>query len=192
MNALTRGHTTFKTQVYPRLKERFELLAHGQTPHTLFVTCSDSRVDPSLITQTDPGEIFVIRNAGNLVPRHGEDDGSAAAVEYAVAALKVERIVVCGHSGCGAVGGLLNPGAVSALPTVARWVELAAATREATKDVPDGERLATAVRHNAETQLENLMSHPSVAAAVEAGDLELEAWVYDIPSGEVSISAERG
>ncbi|MFT7519971.1 MAG: carbonic anhydrase, partial [Kiritimatiellia bacterium] len=119
IHSLFDGNNRFRAHVLPQMADHFMSLADGQSPHTLFVACSDSRVDPSLITQTQPGELFVIRNAGNLVPVYGQDDGSAAAVEYAVQALKVRRIVVCGHHGCGAMGGLLQPKSLSALPTVA-------------------------------------------------------------------------
>ena len=111
---------------------RFAALAGGQDPDTLFVACSDSRVDPSLITQTQPGEIFVLRNAGNVITPYGTDGGVDSAVEYAVAALDVKRIVVMGHSGCGAVGGALNPDSLGALPAVREWVSHLQDTAEAT------------------------------------------------------------
>ena len=120
----------FRAHAYEPLKEHFAALAEAQSPHTLFITCSDSRVDPSLLTQTRPGELFVLRNVGNLVPPFGEDTDSAAVVEYAVRALKVSRVVVCGHSNCGAMNGLVNPEAVAAVPTVARWIEHAAPVRD--------------------------------------------------------------
>ena len=114
---LSPGIQRFQAHAYPRLSERFEGLAGGQSPHTLFITCSDSRIDPSMITQTLPGELFVVRNAGNLVPAPDVDYSTSSAVEYAVDALGVKQIVVCGHSGCGAMGAALNPTSVEALPT---------------------------------------------------------------------------
>ncbi len=187
MRTLQQGVHHFQTQVMPTMREHFAGLADGQQPQTLFVTCSDSRVDPSLITQTSPGELFVLRNAGNLVPLPGADDGSASAVEYAVSALKVRRIVVCGHSGCGAMGGLLNPQAVAGVPVVARWIEHAKPTLFAVGQLDKSEQLPQAIRHNASAQLENLMAHRFVRDAVEAGNLTLEAWVYDIRTGHVDV-----
>ena len=179
------GIRRFKSDVWPAKSEQFAALATGQSPHTLFITCSDSRVDPSLITQTQPGELFMLRNVGNLVPKYGADNDSAAAVEYAVEALRVGHIVVCGHSGCGAMQGLLNPEALGALPTVARWVAHAAGTREATKQLAADEQLDAAIVHNATSQLDNLATHPSVARAMAEGRLQLHAWVYDIKDGDV-------
>lgn len=190
MSAIHDGVKTFQNDVYPAMQARFEELAGGQAPPTLFITCSDSRVDPSLITQQGPGELFVSRNAGNLIPVHGEDEGTASAVEYAVAALGVELIVVCGHSGCGAMGGLLNPGSLESLPRVAAWVAHAESTAEAVADTAADERLGAAISHNAAQQLENLKTHPTVQAALEAGSLKMQAWVYDIGSGAVSVVAE--
>lgn len=191
MHAIHQGKVRFQAHVHPLLRDRFEALADGQSPHTLFVTCSDSRVDPSLITQTSPGEIFVLRNAGNLIPVHGQDDGSASAVEYAVTALKVQRIVVCGHSGCGAMGGLLAPEALQTLPTVARWIEHAEVTRRACSHF-GADRLARSIEHNAIAQLDNLASHPAVSEALDEGRLVLEAWVYEIPTGRIDVLETRG
>ncbi len=177
------GVHRFQSHIYPRLSDRFEELAGGQTPHTLFITCSDSRVDPSMITQTLPGELFVLRNAGNLVPAPHVDYATSSAIEYAVDALGVAQIIVCGHSGCGAMGAALNPASVEALPHVAKWLEVADV------DVA-GEDLAAQVDHNARTQLDRLRAHPSVARALEGGRLRLQAWTYEIPTGGVRVLAE--
>ena len=187
MHAIHDGVRRFQAEVYPDLRERFEELAGGQSPPTLFITCSDSRVDPSLITQQGPGDLFVSRNAGNLVPVHGEDEGTASAVEYAVAALGVELIVVCGHSGCGAMGGLLAPDSLASLPRVAAWVKHAQPTADAVAQLGPGLKLSSAIEHNASKQLDNLQTHPTVEAAMAAGKLRLEAWVYDIGSGSVRV-----
>jgi carbonic anhydrase len=192
MRPLIDGVRQFQSHVMPPLREHFQELAGGQAPHTLFITCSDSRIDPSLITQTRAGELFVLRNAGNLVPLPGEDGGSASAVEYAVGALGVQQIVVCAHSGCGAMGGLLAPEGLEALPSVAEWVEYAEPTRGAVAHLPEGERLMGAIRHNAIFQLGNLAAHPSVARALAAETLSLHAWVYHIGSGEVEVLQTRG
>ena len=180
---LSPGIQRFQAHAYPRLSERFEGLAGGQSPHTLFITCSDSRIDPSMITQTLPGELFVVRNAGNLVPAPDVDYSTSSAVEYAVDALGVKQIVVCGHSGCGAMGAALNPTSVEALPHVAEWLRVAQVEVES-------EELAEQVDANARHQLDRLRAHPSVARALAAGALRLEAWTYEIPTGAVRVLRE--
>lgn len=196
MDAIVEGVARFTQTVYGESQELFERLATGQSPDVLMITCSDSRIDPSLITQTEPGSLFIVRNAGNLVPTFGSDaGGEAASIEYAVAALKVSHVVVCGHDGCGAMGALLDPPPAGALPAVSRWLELAADTRAvvdalAPADTADA---ATRARHSVEQnvllQLEHLRTHPSVAAALVgkegAPKLSLHAWVYDIGFGVV-------
>lgn len=175
---LHQGVARFQAHLFPRLSDRFARLAAGQQPHTLFITCSDSRVDPSLITQTLPGELFVLRNAGNLVPAPDKDYATSAAVEYAVDVLGVAQIVVCGHSGCGAMGAALNRGAVDSLPHVARWLDLAEVKVEA-------DTLADQVDANARAQLDRLRAHPCVARALAERRLVLHAWTYHIPTGAV-------
>lgn len=161
----------------------FAALATGQSPHTLFLTCADSRVDPSLLTQTDPGDLFVVRNAGNIVPSLDTDDssadGTAASIEYAVAVLGVKNIVVCGHSGCGAMSGLASPESLSELPSVARWVAQSGA--DAT-----GVSVEALIESNVVIQLEKLANYPSVRAALDRDALTLHGWVYDIGSGTVT------
>ncbi len=183
---LIRGNERFRREVVPEMRELFQTLTKGQKPHTLLVTCSDSRLVPNLFTQTGPGELFVVRNAGNLVPPHGEDDAGGAAIEYALEALGVEHIAVCGHSGCGAMQAVVAPEAAEGLPTVGRWLRHAEPTRAALSDLPAGQApLDFAVTHNARAQLENLQTHPSVRKRLAAGKLVLTAWVYDIGTGEM-------
>lgn len=185
------GIQKFQTSKYPEMENLFEKLGGGQEPEVLFITCSDSRIDPHLITTTLPGDLFVIRNAGNLVPVHGEEvGGESATLEYAVSALKVKHIVVCGHSGCGAMGALMaGPEATKDLPLVGRWLEQAEPTRLAVKKMSEGldsdQCTQLAVEQNVLQQLENLMTYPAVKKAVEAGELELHGWVYEIASGRV-------
>src|SRR5688500_12612524 len=124
MEKLVDGIHRFQKDHFVANRELYARLARGQNPETLFITCSDSRVVPSLITQTDPGDLFIIRNAGNIIPPHGTGgDGEAASVEFAVDGLNVKDIVVCGHSLCGAMKGLIDPKIVEKLPNVARWLE---------------------------------------------------------------------
>ena len=131
MEHLLRGVHQFHSQVFQRERDFFDKLAAGQSPSALFVTCSDSRVDPNLITQSGPGELFVLRNAGNLVPPYGASNGGeSATIEYAVAALGVRDIVVCGHSHCGAIKELLNPASTAELPLVTAWLKHAETTRQ--------------------------------------------------------------
>lgn len=180
----------FFTQAYPPLETHFKALANVQNPSTLFVTCSDSRVDPSLITQTLPGELFVLRNVGNLIPEYSSDPGSAAVVSYAVEVLKVERIVVCGHSNCGAMAGLLDPSSLTELPQVAGWLEHAASVRDKLKSETHEERWVDAIRANVSLQIENLLTHPYVAKAMSQGALAIEGWVYNIGEGQIESLVE--
>lgn len=191
MRKIIDGIQHFQSSVFNESKQTFERLAEGQHPLALFITCSDSRIAPSLLTQTEPGELFILRNAGNIVPAYGTvDGGESATIEYAVAALQVKDIVICGHSHCGAMGGLLNLPAVESLPSVRSWLRHAESTRriieENYKDVTDPqERLTATVEANVLVQLENLRTHPSVAAALERNDLNLHGWVYRFETGQV-------
>src|SRR6185503_1793507 len=127
---LVAGVHRFRHEVFRQQRELFERLAHGQEPQSLFITCSDSRIDPNLITHTSPGDLFVLRNAGNLIPAYGTTSGGeVATIEFAIMALGVRDIVVCGHSHCGAMKGVLNPASVAEMPAVAEWLKHAEATR---------------------------------------------------------------
>jgi len=193
MDRLIAGLKQFRTHTYPQYKQQFEALADVQHPRVLLITCSDSRVVPNLVTSADPGELFIIRNAGNLVPPYdGGAGGEAASLEYAVAALGVEHIVVCGHSGCGAMTALLDPSLAANMPSVQKWLELAAATRAAVdaSTLADADRLSRAIEINTLCQLNNLRTHPSVAASLARGNVQLHAWVYNIGSGAVTAYDE--
>jgi carbonic anhydrase len=168
----------------------FEQLAKGQNPEILFITCSDSRIDPNLLTRSKPGDLFILRNAGNIVPPHGAANGcEAATIEFAVSGLGVKDIIICGRSHCGAMQGLLKPETVASLPTVASWLSHAETTRRIVRDNYvhlDGDRLLTAtVEENVLVQLENLRTLPSVASRLVRGDLHLHGWVYKIETGDV-------
>lgn len=190
MRDLLTGVSQFQQETFPEKKSRFEELARGQTPEALFITCSDSRVNPELFTNSEPGEIFVIRNAGNIVGRKGEADlGMAATIEYAVKALKVPQIIVCGHAQCGAMQGLMNPEVVSDLPEVGKWVSLSKKALEDRSGNPKGDRLMQLVEANIRLQVRNLMTFPEVAFAVEAGRLLLHGWLYDFETGKVNVLA---
>jgi carbonic anhydrase len=187
---LMAGVHHFRKEVFRQQRELFERLELGQNPETLFITCSDSRIDPNLITHTDPGDLFVLRNAGNLVPAFaGSCGGEIATIEFAVTGLGVRDVVVCGHSHCGAIKGLLNPEVLSEMPIVADWLKNAESTRRIVRSKYahlTGESLMdAATEENVLVQLENLQTHPSVAVALGQGQLKLHAWVYDIGTGEV-------
>jgi len=191
VSSILAGLRQFQQEVFPQKRELFRRLAKGQRPETLFIGCSDSRVDPNLLTSTEPGELFVLRNAGNVVPPYGASTGGeAAAVEYAVKVIGVNQIIVCGHTHCGAVEALLEPGAADDLPALGKWLTQLEATRRIVNDKRDeidpDELLEKAVQANVLVQLANLSTHPVVAARLLAGDLELIGCVYWIESGAVA------
>ncbi len=165
------GVREFRDHVFPERRERFEELAKGQNPRILFITCADSRVVPEMITQTEPGELFVCRNIGNIVPAYGEMMGGVSAVvEYAVVALGVSDIVVCGHSNCGAMAGLIRgDAALDKMPTVRSWLRNAHAARSVVEvlhpDLDGDDKIQALVEQNVVTQLQHLSTHPTVAAA---------------------------
>lgn len=180
---LTEGVARFQRDVFPAKAELFAHLATHHSPHTLFISCSDARVVPELLTGTEPGDLFVIRTAGNLVPAYAPGaDGVAASIEYAVAVLGVRDVVVCGHSACGAMTALARREDLSAAPAVADWLRLADAS--VARTAADGD-VPALVRQNVLAQLANLATHPSVARALAEGRTALHGWVYDIPTGRV-------
>ena len=190
MQKLVAGIHNFQSQVVRSEPEFYARLADGQSPETLFITCSDSRINPNLLTNTRPGELFILRNAGNIVPAYGAaNGGEGATIEYAVAALGVKDIVVCGHSHCGAMKALLDPTGLEELPAVRAWLGHAETTRRIMRENYvhlEAQPLVTAtVQENVLAQLENLRTHPAVAARIARGALHLHGWVYKIETGEV-------
>ena len=190
MQKLIQGIHQFQEENFRPLQGLFEQLSKGQNPETLFITCSDSRIDPNMLTRSQPGDLFILRNAGNIVPPHGAaNGGEAATIEFAVAGLGVKDIIICGHSHCGAMKGLLQPEMVEPLPAVSLWLSHAETTRRIVRDNYghlDGDRLVTAtVEENVLVQLENLRTLPAVASRLVKGDLHLHGWVYKIETGEV-------
>ncbi|MEW3741072.1 carbonic anhydrase CynT [Pseudomonas aeruginosa] len=189
MRDIIDGFLRFQRDTYPARSQLFKSLATRQAPKALFIACSDSRVVPELLTQREPGELFVIRNAGNIVPGYGPQPGGvSASVEYAVAVLGVGDIVVCGHSDCGAMGAIASCACLDQLPAVAGWLhhaEAARAMNSAHEHASEAARLDALVRHNVIAQLANLRTHPCVARALEQGRLNLHGWVYDIESGRI-------
>lgn len=191
MKKLIDGLHRFQAGYFESHRELFEQLSHGQHPRILFITCSDSRIDPNLITQADVGELFVIRNAGNIIPPFGATNGGeGAAVEYAITALDIEQIIVCGHSHCGAMKGLLKLSKLAdKMPLVYEWLKQAEATRRLIQEnydhVQGEELLQITVAENVLTQLENLATYPVIRSRLHQGRLSLHGWIYLIESGEV-------
>ena len=189
------GVLKFQTKVFPENESLFETLSHGQSPEALFITCADSRIATSMITQTGPGELFICRNAGNIVPPHTNDtDGMTASIEYAVAVLKVPHIVVCGHSGCGAMAGAMDMGGLDTIPNVQQWLMYSRAAVSVVEKLGEGmsdeDKMNLLIEQNVLLQLQHLRTHPSVAAAIALGEVELHGWVYNIKSGGVTAYDE--
>ena len=190
MEKVVSGVGRFREAVYPEHKALFDELAGGQSPAALFLTCADSRIDPNLITQTLPGDLFVCRNAGNIVPPHtNHTGGMTASIEFSVSVLNVPHIVVCGHTECGAMKGAMNPEGLDGLPHVREWLGYSRAAMEAVNamapDADEDERMRLLLEQNVVLQLQHLKTHPSVAARLAKGDLTLHGWVYDIKTGGV-------
>lgn len=200
MQRLIDGYTRFRSEVFPQNQSLFQQLANTQKPEVLFISCSDSRVMPEMILQNRPGEIFSIRNAGNLVPRHDmEHGGVSASVEYAVTGLKVNDIVVCGHSGCGAMKEILERAHVDDMPLVQSWLRHAGPSSQWLSNLLNDTVTSTAdknrllIEANVIAQMTHLAQHPSVVAERETREVNIHGWVFDIASGEIhSFNAETG
>jgi carbonic anhydrase len=183
LEKLLGGVSRFQKHVYPKHQDLFEKLALGQRPEALFITCSDSRIDPSLLTQTKPGELFICRVIGNIVPPYPDAVGGVSAtIEYAVGVLQVPIVIVCGHTDCGVMKGALNPDALKDYPNVTHWLRYAQVEHR---------DLLSLTESNVVAQLKNLRTHPTVAARLEEGDLALHGWVYHIGPGEVTAYSEE-
>lgn len=188
LERIRRGIERFQTAVYPSQRVVFETLARSQEPIALFITCADSRIVPNLITQTGPGELFVERNPGNLIPHHEEFAGGVwASVEYAVLALQVPLVIICGHTDCGVMKGLLHPENVEQLPAMREWMRHAGRVHEQmlreAADASEEEKLNLVTQYNVRLQMENLRTHPGVRSRFDAGELEIAGWIYDIAAG---------
>ncbi|WP_437575398.1 carbonic anhydrase [Sorangium sp. So ce887] len=190
MQKLADGLHKFHAEVCRTHQDLFRHLATGQRPEAMFITCSDSRINPNLITQTQPGDIFIVRNVGNIVPPYGASNGSeAAAIEFAVAHLGIKHIIICGHTLCGAMRGLLDPAGLDELPAVKGWLQHAELTRRLVQEnyphIEGEDRLTITVEENVLAQIENLRTHPTVRARLARGELSVYAWVFKIETGQV-------
>ncbi len=184
------GVVKFQNEVFPAKKDLFEQLSQGQEPEALFITCSDSRIETAMITQTAPGDLFIVRNAGNIVPPHtNHTGGTTASIEFAINGLKVPHIVICGHTECGAMKGALNPEGLDSLPHIKEWLGYSKAAVDvvesaAAKD-PKTDKIDMLLEQNVILQLQHLRTHPSVAVALAEGAVQLHGWIYDIKTGAV-------
>jgi carbonic anhydrase len=190
MDRLIEGHKRFLAEVFPAKRAQFKLLSERQAPEWLFITCSDSRVLPDLILGTGPGDLFITRNAGNVVPIASHDvDGVTATIEYAIEVLKVKSAILCGHSDCGALKAAINPTGLEKMPKARRWLSHveAAFQHKQPLNPADGEHaeLASLIRGNVVAQLANLKAQPAVQHAVAEARLTVHGWYYDILSGRI-------
>jgi carbonic anhydrase len=190
MHQFRDGVRNFRNHVFPTKQALFRRLSKSQAPKALFLTCADSRIIPNLITSTTPGELFVERNPGNIVPIYSDDlVGVSASIEYAATVLQVPEIIICGHSDCGAVRAFLNPDKTGNIPAVARWLlygdEAVRRLHEFYPSLSGEDALPILTQLNVEVQIENLLTHPSVRRRVERGDLDVYGWVYDIATGSI-------
>lgn len=190
MTRIAAGVVRFQQGAFKEKEALFKSLAAGQSPEALFITCSDSRIDPNLLTQTEPGELFICRVAGNIVPPHTEHTGAmTASIEFALGALKTPHIIICGHTDCGAMKGMMNPALTEKLPHVRAWLDHARPAAEragkAGAGLSEGERLNLLTRENVLLQIAHIKTHPEVAAALAAGATRIHGWVYDFVTGEV-------
>ncbi|BBC71531.1 carbonic anhydrase [Altererythrobacter sp. B11] len=199
MNELIGRVFSFEKTVFPSSKDLYGSLARdGQSPKALMISCADSRVVPEEIMQARPGDLFVCRNAGNIVPTFATMNGGVSStVEYAVAALKVRDIIVCGHSDCGAMKALAQPELLANMPNVAAWLRHGAAAEHVvstcTPDLQGTDRIRAISLENVIAQLAHLRTHPSVATALAAGEMSLHGWFVDIHAGQVlGLDGETG
>ena len=191
MDRILQGLSRFQKNVYPKQRDLFQKLALGQRPDALFITCADSRIDPCLLTQTKPGELFICRVIGNIVPPFPDAVGGVSAtIEYAVGVLGVPEVIVCGHTDCGVMKGVRNPEALEPLTSVSAWLQYAQPARQAVMHLEhagtDADYLLALTERNVIEQLHNLETHPAVAAGLAEGGLRLHGWVYHIGEGVVT------
>jgi carbonic anhydrase len=188
MTRIIQGVLDFQRRIFGKKRELFHELGKGQMPLALFITCSDSRINPDLLAQTQPGELFVLRNAGNIVPPYGAGHwAEAATIEYAIVQLRIKDVILCGHSKCGAMHGLLEPHDLAKLPSVAGWLAHAKEVLPRVQSAGSSpeQQLKQAVEQNVLVQMEHLRSHPAVRDALAGRTLRLHGWVYHFEHGKV-------
>ena len=184
LKKLTQGYTQFRQKYAEGSNSAMAELANGQQPETMVIACSDSRVDPAIILQADPGDIFEVRNVANIVPPPGQDDSAAAAIQYAVCHLKIKRLVIMGHSQCGGIQARLSQEALPNAENITPWVD------NLTVDQPDmdPDMFAKAALQQSR---QNCLSHPWLKQAVDNKQLTLELWFFEIKTGTISSYSEQ-
>jgi len=193
MDKLYKGLHHFREAFFRKEEEFFQRISSGQNPEVLFITCSDSRIDPNLVTQSRPGELFIVRNVGNIVPPYDairDKNSVAAALEYAVGALKVKDIVICGHSNCGALQAMFSTDVgMPGYAHLRNWLSLASQLHDIMQQYYGTRTKAVFARiaeeENVLLQLENIQTYPFINEALQAGTLRLHGWYYDIGNGRV-------
>ncbi len=192
------GFLHFHHEVFPQQQALFKKLATAQQPRAMFITCADSRIVPELITQSSPGDLFVTRNVGNVVPPYGQMNGGVStAIEYAVLALGVQHVIVCGHSDCGAMRAVMTPASLEKMPTVKAWLRHAEVAKTMVEENCDcaneSESMRALTEENVIAQLQHLRTHPSVASRMANGQLFIHGWIYNIETSEIkAYDADRG
>ncbi|WP_440903910.1 carbonic anhydrase [Catenovulum sp. SX2] len=194
MEEIVRGVKRFQQQGYPERKALFKELANGQNPEVLFITCADSRIDPNLLTNSEPGDLFICRNAGNVVPPHSNATGGmTASIEFAVTVLSVAHIVICGHTDCGAMKGVIDPTGLDAVPHVKNWLGHCRAAGEIVKakyGKLEPVHMNDVIEANVVMQMAHLKTHPAVAVKLAQKAVSIHGWVYDIKNGKVKVYNE--
>jgi carbonic anhydrase len=190
MRRLLKGIHRFQTKVFNSQKDLFQRLAEGQNPEALFITCSDSRLLPNMMTNSKPGQLLILRNAANIIPTYDQlQGGEAATIEFALRVLHIKDIIICGHSRCGGINALAHPERTEALPALRKWLSLAEQTRQIIlknyADLDEEAFISTLTQENVLVQIENIKTHPAVADSLAKGELRLHAWVYKVETGEV-------
>ncbi len=198
MEKLIKGLHKFQTEVFPIQKDFFQDLTKGQNPEILFVTCSDSRINPHLVTSADPGDLFVLRNAGSIIPLYNTSVGEAATIEFAVCELKVKDIIICGHTHCGAIKAVSDIANLQEQPNLQAWItdNILPTLNLVEKNYPNLDQHSMAdilLQEHVLQQTENLKTHPVVAQAIAKEELALHAWIYAFESGDIySFNLQEG
>ena len=194
MKKIVMGYKNFHSNLFNKRKSFFSKLSTGQSPEVLFITCSDSRVDPNLLTSSEPGDLFVIRNAGNIIPPHKNTScGFAASVEFAINAIGIKHVIICGHSDCGAMKGALDELKVKNLPDVQKWLNYTkpgvgySKAKSSSISLND---ITEFTQRNVLVQIQNLKTHPCVIEKLQTGSVDIHGWVYDIGQGYIKVFAE--
>lgn len=201
MKKLIKGLHKFQTKVFPIRENFFQDLAKGQKPEVLFITCSDSRINPNLLTSSDPGELFIIRNAGNIIPHYVqgiECSSEQATIEFAIAKLKVKNIILCGHSHCGAIEAATQLNTLKDTPGLYNWIYTKILptmdlVSQNYKTLNKSAFLNILTQEHVLKQLENLKTHPIVNEAIIQNSLSLHVWIYKFETGKIfSFDSNQG